>query len=138
MQFAVVPAAETKRLAAAAWIATVDSDKIRLPVSKDAVPWANPIAYGSPTNNGPPGPAAPPPIPLAWLRAACHSQGPASGRQASTPICLPLRRTSFSHTRAPFRFVATVSASSPTPIRSRTLVRNGDVACRVAVHTRDG
>ena len=41
MQFAVVPAAETKRLAAAVWIATVDSDKIRLRVSKDAVPWPN-------------------------------------------------------------------------------------------------
>src|SRR5690348_17516128 len=39
IQFAVVPAAETKRLAEAVWIATVESDRIRLPDNKQAVPW---------------------------------------------------------------------------------------------------
>src|ERR1700687_2880291 len=39
MQFAEVPAVETNRLAVAFWIATVDRDRIRSPVSQEAVPW---------------------------------------------------------------------------------------------------
>ncbi len=38
-QFAEVPAAATRRLAVAFWMATVEMDKIRSPVSQEAVPW---------------------------------------------------------------------------------------------------
>ena len=38
MQLAAVPAADTRRSGAAFWMATVESDRIRSPVSRDAVP----------------------------------------------------------------------------------------------------
>jgi hypothetical protein len=39
MQFAEVPAAQTKRLLVVFTMATVEMDRIRSPVSQEAVPW---------------------------------------------------------------------------------------------------